>query len=219
MSHSRFATVLQSLVAVCTLLAVTEGVALADDAEVAPEPRAAVVVYAAVPAPPAPPAPPKAEWYGWQTLTVDGASTALVGLGVAASGSPTASAGLALTGVSGFALGAPIVHAAHGRWGVAAADLGLRAGAVALGGFVGAEVGREAAPASCNSVLLGCLGDTLDGLAVGATVGAVAASVLDAALLAKYTPEPKETPAPSFSWSPSASMVRGGGTAGVTGTF
>src|SRR5215467_11328850 len=54
-------------------------------------------------------------WYGWQTLLVDGAA---IGLGVA-----TRNAGVFL---GAYALGAPIVHVAHERFGEAAGSLGLR---------------------------------------------------------------------------------------------
>ncbi len=229
-THFFFKT-LVSTVVLASAVAASEGIALADDsapaavaspaappaAPASEPPVRTVIVYAPPPAPAA-----KGEWYGWQTLTVDGASTALVlaGVGVGAGANGTAGAALSLAGVTGFAVGAPIVHAVHGQWGIAAADLGLRAGAVALGAFVGHEVGRATSSGcSSNSVPLGCLGSSLDGLAIGATAGAVIASVLDAALLSQDKPVPQETPAPSFSWTPSVSMVKGGGTGGVTGTF
>jgi hypothetical protein len=82
--------------------------------------------------------------------------------------------------LSGYALGAPTIHAAHGHWRLAAADLGLR---------------------------------------VGATIGAIAASLLDATLLARESRPAESAPSPGFVWTPSAGMTRGGATAGVTGVF
>lgn len=134
-SLRRFAAVV--LAAVLPLLAVAPRTAHADDGVVvvdsapvavpppvatAEPPRTSVVVYYA----PAPPVAETSGWYGGQTLATDAASGALVGLGVAINGS--SSAALALTGLSGFALGAPIVHAVHGDgasppriWGSASA--------------------------------------------------------------------------------------------------
>jgi hypothetical protein len=79
-------------------------------------------------------------WYGWQTLTVDGA--ALV-LGLAGAGLGSADgAGLAL---GGYLLGAPTVHLVHDRAGVGLASLGLRIGAPLVG------VGVAAASADCDT--------------------------------------------------------------------
>jgi hypothetical protein len=146
-------------------------------------------------------------------------------MGIGAGAGGAGGSAVALTGLGGVALGAPIVHAAHGQWAIAFADLGMRVGAATLGGFVGAEVGTAAAGNGCKSQLLGCLGDTVDGLAIGAAVGAFAASVVDAAVLAREpslaneTPATPVAPAANFSWSPSVSMVKSGATAGLAGTF
>jgi hypothetical protein len=70
-------------------------------------------------APSPPPADtPQREWYGWQTLVVDGVG--IVTLPV-------------LVGVGVYLVGPPIVHWAHGRVGLGFADLGIRfASAVVL---------------------------------------------------------------------------------------
>ena len=208
-------------VAATVLVLATASAAHADEPLAATPAEATGTVLAyAEPASPEPAASStRASWYGWQTLTADGASTVLLGAGVAAGGSP-ASGVLALSGVTGFTLGAPIVHAAHGRWAIAGADLGLRVGAVVLGGLVGAEAGSAAASSSCKEALLGCLGDSLDGMVIGVGVGAVAASALDAALLSREAPAPKDAPPPAMTWSPNVSMLKGGGASGgLTGTF
>jgi hypothetical protein len=71
------------------------------------------------PTPAAPPPPVERRttttWYGWQTLLVDGLSIALVSV------RPE-------LGLAGYAVGAPIVHAANDRWGIAAASVSCRLG-------------------------------------------------------------------------------------------
>jgi len=177
-------------------------------------PKRAVIGYLAP--------PPKAEWYGWQTLLVDGVSLATIPLELAPSTSftrtPSASY-LFIGSLTTYAFGAPLVHVAHGHWGRGALDLGLRVGAVAAGSLAGAALGRPGTPSSCTGDLAGCFASSSNGLAVGATIGAVVASLVDASLLARDT-QPEETAsARRLTWGPSAAMTRGGGTAGVVGSF
>lgn len=88
-----------------------------------------------------------------------------------------------------------------------------------VGSLLGARIGTAVAPASCNAQFLGCLDDTMNGLLVGALVGAATASTIDAAVLAREPGRPSEAPAPAVAWSPSVSMVKSGATAGLRGTF
>jgi hypothetical protein len=170
-------------------------------------------------------------WYGWQTLTSDGVSVGLLVAGLGSDGHGAA-AGLTVAGLSGFGLGAPIIHAAHGRWLIAGADLGMRVGSVLIAGIVGAEIGTAAGPSSaqCGATAGtapfatgGCplqqLSTTLEGWTIGAFVGGGIASVIDAALFAHDPVPAKEAPRPSFSWSPSIAPLRSGASAGVAGTF
>src|SRR5262245_7305404 len=68
-------------------------------------------------------------WYGWQTLAIDGTAfatwtvTSLVGKTQARP--PVSTVNLAGRGV--YLLGAPIVHAVHGKPGAAIGSLALRA--------------------------------------------------------------------------------------------
>ncbi len=66
-------------------------------------------------------------WYGWQTLGTDAAG---IGLLIAAGASPENSGVLIGVGAPMLVLGAPVVHAAHGRWGTGAASLGIRVGVI-----------------------------------------------------------------------------------------
>lgn len=165
---------------------------------------------------------PTAEWYGWQTLLVDGVSLATIPFELAPSTSfaRTPSASYLLIGsLSTYAFGGPLVHMAHGHWGRGAFDLGLRVGAVAAGSLAGAALGRPGTPSSCEGNLAGCLASGSNGLAVGATIGAVLASLVDASLLARDTTPGETAPARTLTWGPSAALTRGGGTAGFVGSF
>jgi hypothetical protein len=207
-------------VALATESAPTPAASTADTAAAIPvdAPAHAVVAYA----PPAPTPARQAEWYGWQTLLVDGVAIGTIPLELAPSASftrtPSASY-LLLASVSTYAIGAPLVHIAHGHTGRGLADLGLRVGAVAAGGIAGAALGKPGTPSACEANLAGCLAESSNGLAVGATIGAVLASLIDASLLARETKPAEMAPSPSFTWSPLAAMTKGGGTAGLQGSF
>jgi len=119
-------------------------------------------------------------WYGWQTLAVDGTSLALaIGGGASELG---AVAGL---GVTGLIVGAPIVHFAHGRVGTGFASAGLRVGLPIVGALIGV------AAEDCHDGRDWC---GLGGAAVGVLVGGVAAIALDAAVLARE--DVKRDPSP-----------------------
>lgn len=110
-------------------------------------------------------------WYGWQTLIADGAS--LLAMPTLAATAGNGGEALAYVAVGGYFLGPPLVHVAHGRPGIAAASLGLRAG-LPLGGVVlGAAAQGD------------CRGDfcAFGGALIGAALGVLAAITLDAAAL------------------------------------
>jgi len=77
---------------------------------------------------------PPTRWYGWQTLITDGVALGSLA-GVIATYrfcwdgacDNTDAALFAATMVLSYGAGAPLVHGAHGRWGIAAASLGMRA--------------------------------------------------------------------------------------------
>ena len=121
------------------------------------------------------------KWYGWQTLASDGATLAASGITAVAIKGGTAVPAVIL--VSGYLIPPPIIHAAHGNGGAAAASLGLRVGLAGLGILTGAAIGDGMLGKFALVVVLG-------------SVGALAASVIDAAALG-YEDRPSPSPAPS----------------------
>lgn len=118
----------------------------------------------------------KSQWYGWQTLIVDG--TWIVGGPLLGSVSPGSGAALIL---GGYLLGPPIVHWAHGQVGRGFADLGIRVGAPLVLGTAGYLIFSGGGNGSSDGIL-GAVG-----IVLGAGLGIVAAIVVDAAALA-YEP-------------------------------
>jgi hypothetical protein len=129
------------------------------------------------------------EWYGLQTVAVDGIALILIGSGVAVQNAP-----VAILGLGAFILGAPIVHWAHGNsWG--AASLGIRVAALALlfgaaltefhGCFTLYEDSGDPEPAGCASAR------TQSGIltALG-LLGGLGAIVLDAVQARDESPQP-----------------------------
>jgi hypothetical protein len=194
------------------------------------------------PAPPAPPAPappaptPHGTWYGWQPLAVDTASIAVVALSVSRFGPSNSEAqwALAAGGAGSFALGGPIIHAAHGRWGAAAGDLALRVGVPLVTGLIGfgiASTQTPSPPAFCNAPApdqeLGCalypIGNDamlLGGALLGAGAGALAVSLVDAVFLARTPATAPSEQRPALTWSPTVSVrPEGGASAGIVGRF
>ncbi len=152
------------------------------------------------------------EWYGYETLLVDGAGLGLAA-GTLAGGIPLGVAGLAT-----YVLGGPIVHAVHGHGGKVGIDLAVRLGAPAVGMGIGAAIG--CATFSCSKGDFAGFGAFILG-GVGAGVGALTAIVIDAAVLAN---EPA-APAKAKPWNgkatftPQVSALPGGGAIGVGGAF
>src|SRR5262249_36553546 len=111
--------------------------------------------------PPSPPseatsaAPPSAapSWYGWQALLVDAAATAPVDIGAASAKSGGLAVALAGAGI--YAVGGPIIHAAHHRWAAMGGSLGLRLLLPAPGIVAIFAVATRRAPADEGS-LSGC---------------------------------------------------------------
>jgi hypothetical protein len=103
------------------------------------------------------------EWYGWQTLLVDGTSI-LVGVG---GGVATESAAPPIVGLAGYALGAPIVHALHARPAAAVS---------------GEDRCREKGELACSDPGAGW--GAVAALLLGGMIGAAGAIGIDAALLA-----------------------------------
>jgi hypothetical protein len=150
-------------------------------------------------------------WYGWQTLMTDGVAVALLATGIEAQ-----SGGVAALSGATFALGAPIVHLAHGRGGAAAASLGIRVGMATVGLFGGAWM------ESCSSHTSEDEGTVcgMQGATIGLLAGAAGAMIIDAALLAHEDvrrEQPKGTAA--LSVSPTVSVTKSSGILGLAGAF
>lgn len=138
-------------------------------------------------------APARAADSGSAEVSYAGATVAcdLSSLGVGLSSAPLQSAVPSYVGFAGYFLCAPIVHAAHGGGDRAAGSVGLRIGLPAAGALIGA--GIFLAADKCHGELCG-LGGVVAMIA-GAAVGAIAASIVDAAVLAKE-PASAAPPAP-----------------------
>jgi len=215
--------------AITFALALGAGTARADDVT---EPPPQVMTPApapevspqAIPAPPEdlPPAIPspeaKTSWYGWQTLLVDGGSVALLGTDAAlisaAGRDPTLNAGTVILlfgpgvlGSLGYLLGGPTVHWAHGHIGTGFASLGIRVAGPLAGLGVGAMIPGIAGK------------DNLAGALIGTACGAVAAMVVDAALLAREPAPPDMVPDASFRFVPTWDPAHASAGLKMLGTF
>lgn len=142
------------------------------------------------------------EWYGWQTLTVDGAS-----LATTFSGAVTPA--LAVVGLGGLVLGAPIVHLAHERPLAALGSLGLRTLLPLTGMVTGyAAAGRCTKQPQPGDMLGPCF---LHGVGEAALGGAIALGVgiaIDTTLLARETREPEDETSGSTTNLPTNLRVR-----------
>jgi hypothetical protein len=122
-------------------------------------------------------------WYGWQTLSTDGAAFSLLVLGGSLISNDNTESGVVVTdsfvilSAASYVFGAPIVHAAHQNWGTAAASLGLRVGLPLTGILIGSAADR--CGANNDSELCGAVGPGF-----GALLGISAAIAIDAAALA-----------------------------------
>jgi hypothetical protein len=121
--------------------------------------------------------------------------------------------GAFVIGASAFALGAPIVHGAHGHWGKAGISLALRLGLSLIGGAIGAGVGAD----SCSQYVYDHEGCAIEYGLLGLIAGATTALIVDATVLARE-PVPAPVPArndPLFVFTP----LRSGGGLTLVGRF
>ncbi len=172
--------------------------------------------------PPAEPTPDPVEvrWYGWQVLTADASSVAVIALGAG-----TNASALVWLGLGGAFLASPIVHGFHDRWGALAASLGLRLGLA----FVGGAIGVAVAP-TCHPTPFGILQPLLCGLDTdvyalyGASAGLAVASAVDVVGLSWEHVPVRRTDTSGLRLTPLFRLSRaegriGGGTLGVAGEF
>ena len=143
-------------------------------------------------------------WYGWQTLTVDGASFSLLLL--AGSQGGNSSDELATGALLGYGFGAGIVHFVHGNTGRGFASFGVRLGMPLAGAIVGAGL-----DSGCNSYLC-----EADGAAIGLLLGMGGAIAIDAAVFAYDDPLPP-TDRHRFSLMPLVQLGRQRALLGVSG--
>jgi hypothetical protein len=115
-------------------------------------------------------------WYGWQILLSDGAAIASF---VASSNGP----GWTYFGLSLYAGGGPIIHAAHGSGEKVAGSLGLRLGIPLGGALLGAGIGAATGSGNPNCAFF-CPSPSLIGAAVGVLVGMIVAPIIDISVLA-----------------------------------
>lgn len=153
-------------------------------------------------------------WYGSEILISDGASAGLIGLSIGLAlqnSTKTAAVETLLLGMGSYVLAPPIIHAAHGRWGIASASLSVRVFMPFVGAAAGTSDGKS------------CGADSIDicgrGAAVGALIGRVLASVLDAGLFS-YERRSADVEASSrFGLSPALSADGKRGELSAFGTF
>jgi hypothetical protein len=124
----------------------------------------------------------RSHWYGWQTLSTDGAAIGVLVLAGSLihhddtdSQRAVADSVLVLSAAT-YALGGPIVHAAHQQWGTAGASAGLRIGLPLTGILVGAALDR--CGPNTDSDTCGVIGPSL-----GMLLGFSAAMAIDASAL------------------------------------
>ena len=125
------------------------------------------------------------EWYGYQTLISD-AATVAVTYALAKSITRTTVPSIAV-GATGYVVAPVTIHLVHGEPVRALASGGLRVGAPLVGGIVG---GLITSKESDHGLLSG-----LVGVWIGAAIGLVSASVIDAAAIAYETKEDAPPPA------------------------
>lgn len=169
--------------------------------------------------------PQERVWYGWQTLISDGVSLSVTTVGltlfVNGAGAPdegiapspwfTVGGALAVIGAAGYVLAPLAIHSSHDRTAAAFGGAGLRL----LLPLLGAEIGGRV---SCGSRSF-CAASP--GQAVGFIAGVVAASAIDAGLLAwdDARPAPPDTARATFGVAPLLSADRRQAGLRVFGTF
>jgi hypothetical protein len=153
----------------------------------------------------------KRVWYGWQTLATDLAAVSITYLALKQQGPTDPSAGRApdhsgpsagsLLGglaVATFVFGAPAVHLVHRRLDSAGISLGLRLALPALGGLAGLGLAG-----GCSANATDCAKSSpVLAIVVGAVVGSITASALDASTLAFEKPKPKARPIAQLGCAP-----------------
>lgn len=160
--------------------------------------------------PRSPPPEPVIEGYRGQPAIADGVAVILAVAAVEA-GNYQATSTLGRTAYGTYVLGGPIIHLLHHRPGRAAISFAMRAGLpIGLGLLSGASGGQSSCSASTDC---GPEWGPFLRFAGGFLVGALTASIVDSAVLARGDDPPAR------SVSPMVAPSRGGFTLGVAGAF
>jgi hypothetical protein len=122
------------------------------------------------------------DWWGWQTLIVDGVS-----LSIGIVGSVNNKSGISAIGGLGMLLGAPIVDFVHGKTSKGLISLGMRLGADVMD-FVGLVMVLSDAFCDANCSTSNSNGTLGAGLIIGGLALYVGAVVYDAVVDARYAP-------------------------------
>lgn len=128
---------------------------------------------------------PRRTWYGWQTLTADGTSLALVLVGAAAANSERSGgddgSNIAALGLLSYAFTPGIIHFVHRNPGRGFASFGVRIGLPIAAGMLGAALAS-----GCNEYLC-----ESEGAAIGGLLGVGGAIAIDAAVFAYDDRKPR----------------------------
>ena len=133
------------------------------------------------------PAPSLPRWYGWESLTTDGAALLLAAVAVRSDNAPL----LGLSSLALYGLGGPIIHLTRDNGWHALGSLLLRGGLPVVAGAAGAAL--ERCDADDDEDLCGVSGAFLGGLA-----GVVSAMVIDSAVLGWERPSALAGDAPQL---------------------
>jgi hypothetical protein len=148
---------------------------------------------------PAAPPPPSISWYGYQTLAADATAVALAFVSAGKNSTPVAIGAIGI-----YLLGAPTVHALHGRPLATVGSLGLRIFLPLISSALGA------ATADCTNRVVNDEACDFAPRVVGFLVGMAAAAVIDGAAVAwereAAPPPPPNRAAARAALSPTASL-------------
>ncbi len=158
--------------------------------------------------------PPSTEhWYGWQTLTADGASLAIgvTGILLGANHTTDLSRDLLYTSLVSYAVAAPAVHWGHGRIGTGFGSFGLRVGLPFATTFFALAMGPRCS-SDYDHADLACIPFAVGGFLAG-VAGAIA---IDSAAFAREKVTPTLGTAPRFDIAPMITADRKGAVARLT---
>lgn len=136
--------------------------------------------------PAGPQSPSERSWYGWQTLTADGISLAVLLASGLSGGSDRVEGLLGSSALLGYGFAPGVIHFAHRNPGRGLASFGVRLGMPLVGAFVGATLAS-----GCDGFLC-----EASGAGVGALLGIGGAIAIDAAVFAYEDARPTTSSIP-----------------------